>query len=279
MSSDHYNHEINLNSIFQNIPVGIYVSYINAMSMQGELTMMNDAFCQITEFSRREIEEKFDNRLSRLIHENDKDTYTEAVVDLNDFPHNIELNYRIVKKDGEVIRVNDRIRSVRQEDGSMRIYGCVVPEQKPVSVENKEKTRVKVETFGRFNVLVDGHPIVFRMEKSKELLALLIDRKGNYVSNREIITCLWEDDLVDKVTQSRCRKVVFNLRKTLEAYGLENLVESKIKGYRRINMEMITCDLYQYLSGEEKYKDLFQGSYLEEYSWAETTLSGLLFDL
>ena len=277
MSSNHNNKEIPLKSVFQNVPVGIYVSYIDAISRQSELTMLNDAVCQLTEFSRREISEQFSNRFSNLIHENDMNTYREAIIELNDFPHNIVLTYRIVKKDGEVIHVKDKLRSVRHEDGSMWIYGCVMQEQKKLSTENGEKPRVKVETFGRFNVLVDGRPMVFRLEKSKELLALLIDRKGNYVSNREIITCLWEDDLVDKMTQSRCRKVVFQLKKTLEAYGLENLVESKMKGYRRINTELITCDLYQYLSGEEQYKNLFQGSYLEEYSWAETTLSSLLF--
>ena len=35
------------------------------------------------------------------------------------------------------------------------------------------------------------------------------------------------------------------------------------------------CDLYDYLSGQEEYAHLFKGSYLTNYSWAETTLSEL----
>lgn len=71
---------------------------------------------------------------------------------------------------------------------------------------------------------------------------------------------------------------MFNLRKTLQIYGIENLVESKMKGYRRLSTDMVKCDLYQYLSGDEKYVHLFQGTYMEEYSWAEATLSRLLFE-
>ena len=35
-----------------------------------------------------------------------------------------------------------------------------------------------IRTFGYFDVFVDGVPILFRSEKAKELLALLVDRRG-----------------------------------------------------------------------------------------------------
>jgi len=40
-------------------------------------------------------------------------------------------------------------------------------------------------------------------------------------------------------------------------------------------MEKVQCDLYDYLSGKEDFAQSFNGSYLTNYSWAETTLGAL----
>ena len=40
--------------------------------------------------------------------------------------------------------------------------------------------------------------------------------------------------------------------------------------------ERVQCDLFDYLSGKEEYLQLFKGSYLNNYSWAETTLGELV---
>lgn len=62
----------------------------------------------------------------------------------------------------------------------------------PVSLPSKHK--VWIQCFGNFEVFADGQPIKFTYSKTKELLAFLVDRKGAYCSNGEIITALWEDD-------------------------------------------------------------------------------------
>ena len=118
-------------------------------------------------------------------------------------------------------------------------------------------------------------PIAFRNKKSKELLALLVDRKGGYVSSEEAISFLWEDEPVNAVTLSRYRKVALRLKNTLEEYGISDVIET-VDGKRRIIPEKVKCDLYEYLSGREEHVQLFKGSYLSNYSWAETTLGGLL---
>ena len=140
-----------------------------------------------------------------------------------------------------------------------------------------EQKRVTVQTFGYLNILIDGEPVVFEHEKAKELLAVLIDRQGKFVSSGEIISCLWEDEAVNENTQSRCRKAAYHLRRILAQYGLEDLLESTPKGYRRIRTEMIDCDLYHYLSGEEAYIKRFRGAYMSDYSWAEQTLTMLVY--
>ena len=137
-----------------------------------------------------------------------------------------------------------------------------------------ENRAVTIRTFGYFDVFVGDKPVAFRNKKSKELLALLVDRQGGYVTSEEAIGFLWEDEPANTVTMSRYRKVALRLKNTLEEYGIPDIVEA-VDGKRRIVMEKVQCDLYQYCSGKEEYAGLFRGSYLTNYSWGETTLGEL----
>ncbi len=138
-----------------------------------------------------------------------------------------------------------------------------------------ENRTVSIRTFGYFDVFVGDSPIAFRNKKSKELFALLVDRKGGYVTSEEAIGFLWEDEPANPLTLSRYRKVALRLKSTLEEYGISEIVEA-VDGKRRIVMDKVECDLYQYLSGKEEYTQLFKGSYLTNYSWGETTLGELI---
>lgn len=138
-----------------------------------------------------------------------------------------------------------------------------------------ENRTVSIRTFGYFDVFVGDTPIAFRNKKSKELLALLVDRKGGYVTSEEAISFLWEDEPANTLTLSRYRKVALRLKSTLEEYGITDIVEA-VDGKRRIVMEKVECDLYNYLSEKEEYSQLFKGSYLTNYSWGETTLGELM---
>ena len=138
-----------------------------------------------------------------------------------------------------------------------------------------ETRTVTIRTFGYFDVFVGDTPIVFRNKKSMELFALLVDRKGGYVTSEEAISFLWEDEPVNTLTLSRYRKVALRLKSTLEEYGISDIIEA-VDGKRRIVMDKVECDLYNYLSGKEEYSQLFKGSYLTNYSWGENTLGELL---
>ncbi|MBQ7336403.1 MAG: PAS domain-containing protein [Clostridia bacterium] len=137
-----------------------------------------------------------------------------------------------------------------------------------------EQVRIDVRTFGYFDVFVNDKPIAFRNKKAKELLALLVDRRGGYVTSEEAIGYLWEDEPVSAVTLARYRKEALRLKNTLEEYGIADIVES-VDGKRRLIPEKVRCDLYDYLSRKEEYAGLFKGSYLTNYSWGEMTLGEL----
>ena len=123
-------------------------------------------------------------------------------------------------------------------------------------------------------VFVDGQAIPFRHAKAKELLALLVDRRGGYVSTEETIDCLWEEERADQKTKSRSRKTAMRLKNILEEYGIDYIIEYGTGG-RRVVPGRFDCDLYNYLTREERYAHLFKGSYLLNYSWGENTTAEL----
>ena len=150
-------------------------------------------------------------------------------------------------------------------------------ESNKAELDNVSESHIKIRTFGYFDVFVDDTPIAFRNKKSKELLALLVDRRGGFVTSEEAISFLWEDEPVNAVTQARYRKVAMRLKNILEEYGIPDVVES-VDGKRRIIAEKVKCDLYDYLSHKEEFAHLFKGSYLNNYSWGEMTLGELYND-
>lgn len=171
-----------------------------------------------------------------------------------------------------------RIRAIcsqKNTDGSDRCYVMLynVNAKKPESAG----AEVRIRTFGYFDVFVDEKPIAFRNEKSKELFALLVDRRGGFISSEEAISFLWEEEPANSVTMARYRKVALRLKNILEEYGIADVIES-VNGKRRLIPERVKCDLYDYLSGNEEYSQLFKGSYLTNYSWGETTLAELTGD-
>ena len=272
-------------NIFRNMPAAVHARHIvqlpdsGAQCLNGDIAF-NDAFCQMTGYTPREIEALFENCLDRMVLEADRAQLMQEIHALCAYPHEGTVSFRVTVKDGRRMRVEERMRSIRQADGSVWLYAVVMDaredkQQMPVPQEQK---RVTVQTFGYLNILIDGEPVVFEHEKAKELLAVLIDRQGKFVSSGEIISCLWEDEAVNENTQSRCRKAAYHLRRILEAYGLHDLLESTPKGYRRIRTEMIDCDLYHYLNGEEAYVNRFRGAYMSDYSWAEQTLTMLTYE-
>lgn len=142
---------------------------------------------------------------------------------------------------------------------------------------NKLSPSVVIRTFGYFDLFVNGQAVPFANEKSKEMLAVLVDRKGGFVSSSEMISYLWEDEPFDKRTQTRCRQVASRLKKTLDDMGIGDIVEN-VNGKRRIIPDKVDCDYFKYLSNKNEYCHLYNGSYMMNYSWGEMTIAELESD-
>ena len=127
--------------------------------------------------------------------------------------------------------------------------------------------RLKVMTFGNFEVLYGGVPLVFKYRKSKELFAYLIDRRGAMCSTGEIVSVLFEDDGDHKVYYHRLRS---DLIDTLAALHCENVIVQQ-RGMLGVLPDEIDCDFYDYLNGKAELNKLYHGEYMLQYSFAEVT--------
>ena len=134
--------------------------------------------------------------------------------------------------------------------------------------------RVRVQTFGNFEVFVDGRPLDLPRAKSKECLAYLIDRKGAMISTAELASVLYEDKPYGNTAQNNVHQAVFTLMKALKDEGIEEII---IKNRREIGVDIrkVDCDYYAALSGDMAQMNTFAGEYMTNYSWAEFTLGGL----
>ncbi|MBP1736596.1 MAG: hypothetical protein H6Q60_477 [Oscillospiraceae bacterium] len=174
--------------------------------------------------------------------------------------------YRARKKNGNCV--------VCFEQGDAR-GSVMVPGTHSQMFDDINHSHIYIRTFGSFDVFVDGKPLEFQSKKAKELLALLVDYRGGIVTNADAVAALWEDEVMSDVIASRYRNTAARLKKALDTAGIGNIVINQKRG-RSIDMDKVACDLYLYMADNWKYRKLFTGQYMTNYSWSEATLATLL---
>ncbi|MDD3369351.1 MAG: hypothetical protein PHP50_10795 [Lachnospiraceae bacterium] len=142
----------------------------------------------------------------------------------------------------------------------------------PVVHVTEQKLRIKA--FGNFEVYKGEKVLDFKYNKSRELLAYLVDRNGSLCSNHEIITALWEEG--EKVNNhiSYLKNTRTDLIATLKAVGCGDVLERQ-RGSLRIIPEKIDCDYFDYLNQKPSGINAYRGEYMAQYSWAEMTHGAL----
>ena len=138
----------------------------------------------------------------------------------------------------------------------------------------EQDRRVKIQTFGNFEIFLNGKPVDLPRTKCRECLAYLVDRKGARVSMPELASILWGDRPYDRKVQNSTLQVIFALMKALKQVGIQDII---IKNRRElaIDPEKVDCDYYAALNGDLEQMNAFTGEYMTNYSWAEFTLGGL----
>ena len=132
------------------------------------------------------------------------------------------------------------------------------------------QAHVRIKTFGTFDVYVDGRPVSFKLAKSKEILAYLVDKQGSGVTRAELFAAVWEDRLYDRKMQKQLDTYIRSLRETLQEYGIPEIMEMA-KGVLRVKPDSFLCDAYLFFSGDSDTINAYRGEYMSSYSWANMT--------
>lgn len=136
----------------------------------------------------------------------------------------------------------------------------------------RKKKKLKAIAFGNFQILYGEDHVKFKYQKTKEMLAYLIDRKGSMCSVSELMSVLFEDD----THQKYYNQLRLDLINTLKSLGCESVILQS-RGMLGISVSELECDYYDYLNGKEDLAQLYNGEYMAQYSFAEFT-NALLFE-
>jgi two-component SAPR family response regulator len=127
--------------------------------------------------------------------------------------------------------------------------------------------KLHVQTFGNFEVFVNGKPLKFNRTKTKELFAYLISRRGAECSHNEIIDILWDEEEEKDILQI-FRKLVLDLSQKLDEAGFSDILIKRY-GALAIVPEKISCDYYDFYAGINVNN--YMGEFMSQYKWAEFT--------
>ena len=141
-------------------------------------------------------------------------------------------------------------------------------------VPDEYADRLRVVTFGDFEVFAGDEPISFSLQKTRELMAILINQNGlSY--NSKLADILWEDGQGLQKHGSYFQNILSDLNGTLAKHGCANVLIRR-KGLTGLDKRFLDCDYYDFLAGKPEAVRAFHGKYMSLYSWAEETLAFLL---
>ena len=140
-----------------------------------------------------------------------------------------------------------------------------------------ELQRLRIQCFGHFEVYWNGKPLMFSRSKTKELLAYVIDHYGASCTSEEIAAALWDNISDMSLTKSYIRGLIWDLRHTLDSIGMGGLIIRRSNKIA-IRRDMLECDYYRFLEGDEEARDSYRGEYMSQYAWSEYSQGELWFE-
>ena len=129
-------------------------------------------------------------------------------------------------------------------------------------IELKGNKKIQIKCFGNFEIFYKGEPIKFSYQKSKEVLAYLVDREGSLININELNAVLWEED-----HKSYLRNLIADIQQTLKAINCEEVFNKTHNGCS-INIDKVDCDAYEYKNGNPDAIRMYRGEYMAQYPWA-----------
>lgn len=102
-----------------------------------------------------------------------------------------------------------------------------------------EQSVLSVFRFGDLKLMAgsEQREIQCKTRRSLELIAYLLENRGRAVSREELLNALWPDDMPANAV-AMLHNMIYNLRRELSVYGLENVISYKNRSYT-VDMSML----------------------------------------
>ncbi|GFZ22281.1 hypothetical protein CMETHOX_02040 [Lacrimispora indolis] len=142
--------------------------------------------------------------------------------------------------------------------------------EKAIRTQKVRENKVYIQTMPRFEVFIDDMPLEFSRKKVKELLAVMIDRRGAPLTTGDAIAALWENRPEDQKTKNLFRTTLKRLYDFLEEKKIRFILLED-PALKAVNASAFRCDYYELMEGAEDKIKKYSGFYMEEYAWAEDT--------
>lgn len=129
-------------------------------------------------------------------------------------------------------------------------------------VELKPTKKIQIKCFGNFEIFYQGEPVKFAYQKSKEVVAYLVDREGSMVNINELNAVLWEED-----HKSYLRNLIADIKNSLTAINCGDVF---IKRHNEcaIDINKVDCDAFEYEKDNPDAVRMYRGEYMIQYPWA-----------
>lgn len=163
------------------------------------------------------------------------------------------------------------LKPVDEQDLSRELaFAC--PAFQGGNAPERPDAELRVVTFGGFEVYAGDIPLAFKRAKAKELLALLVDRRGQGITMRDACAFLWPDEPFTNAKRSYYQTVTSALRQALDDVGAADVLLKRWNSLA-VDPARIDCDLYRLLDGDPSARSSYRHNYLPQYAWAECTVS------
>ena len=150
---------------------------------------------------------------------------------------------------------------VKAEIDALKLLGKT-DEEKPVPGQG-----LRFQCFGNFECFYGTMPVHFKYDKTKEILAYIVSRRGALCSNAEIVLNVWDDDADH---DSYLRGIRKDMVDTFKELGVSDVLVVQ-RGKIGINTSMVKCDFYDFLAGDAIAINAYHGEFMNQFSWSEIT--------
>ena len=147
-------------------------------------------------------------------------------------------------------------------------------EKRHILMLKKQKQNLEAKTFGNFTLLYENKVVKFSRTKSNELIAYLIFKNGSSVQTKELLAVLYGDYADSSRYGASLRNLIVDIKHTFAELEIQNFFMAEYNNFR-INPEVVKCDYYDFLAGNQAVIKNFAGEFMSQYSWAEETASFL----